>query len=62
MASIFDKSLKGVKVSHFKNTENSATEILPVPDEVFIVMAQHMGQQCNVLVKAKDEVTVGQVL
>lgn len=62
MTSIFGKSLKGVHVNHYKNTENMQTEILPIPDEVYIVMAQHMGAQCDVQVAPKDEVKVGQIL
>lgn len=62
MARIPDKSLKGVRLRHHKNTQDSATEILPVPDLVYIVMAQHMGQQCNVVVQPGDKVKVGQVL
>lgn len=30
------KSLHGVKVKHFKNTEDCSTEILPIPDRVVI--------------------------
>lgn len=62
MSSIFNKSLKGIFVPHRKNTQDSATVEMPVPDEVFIVMSQHMGPPCNVLVKPGDEVTVGQPL
>lgn len=62
MASIFDKSLKGVLVDHRKNTKDLPTEIMPVPKEVFIVMAQHMGAQCDVRVAPGDEVKVGQLL
>lgn len=62
MASIFDKSLKGVRTPHRKNTRDSQTVMAPVPDHVFIVMSQHMGPPCNVLVQPKDEVKVGQVL
>lgn len=62
MASIFDKSLKGVSVPHRKNTEDSTTKAMPVPDKVYIVMSQHMGPPCDVLVKPGDEVKVGQVI
>jgi electron transport complex protein RnfC len=54
--------LKGVAVPHRKNTRDSATIEMPVPEQVFIVMSQHMGPPCNVLVAPKDEVKVGQVL
>lgn len=62
MASVFDKSLKGVHVDHRKNTRDCETQVMPVPDEVFIVMAQHMGAQCEIQVAPGDEVGVGQVL
>jgi len=62
VASIFDKSLKGVAVPHRKNTEDSETRVMPVPDKVYIVMSQHMGPPCEVMVKAGDTVKVGQVL
>lgn len=62
MSSIFDKSLKGVRAPHRKNTRDSATVTMPVPDQVFIVMSQHMGPPCDVLVAPKDEVKVGQVI
>ena len=62
MASIFDKSLKGVAVPHRKNTEDSATQVMPVPDKVYIVMSQHMGPPCEVKVSPGDLVKVGQIL
>ncbi len=62
MASIFSKSLKGVAVPHKKNTQDSATKTMPVPDKVSIVMAQHMGPPCEVQVKVGDQVKVGQVI
>lgn len=62
MASIFDQSLKGVRVHHFKHTEDCETQVMPIPDEVSIVMAQHMGAQCEIQVKPGDEVKVGQIL
>ncbi|WRS27930.1 electron transport complex subunit RsxC [Oscillospiraceae bacterium MB08-C2-2] len=60
MPSVFDKSLKGVNVRHYKNTMNSPTVSMPVPDQVCIVMSQHMGKPCSVLVSVKDQVKVGQ--
>lgn len=54
------KNLPGVKVSHYKNTRDTATIPLPVPDKVILPMQQHMGVPCDVLVKKGDAVTVGQ--
>ena len=59
---MFTKRLKGVAVCHCKNTQDLATETMPVPDTVSIVMSQHMGPPCNVLVNPKDTVRVGQVI
>lgn len=62
MASVFDKSLKGVRTPHRKNTRDSATVVMPEPDIVFISMSQHMGPPCDVLVKPDDEVKAGQII
>lgn len=62
MPSIFDKSLKGVSVRHYKNTMDTPTVTMPIPDQVCIVMSQHMGKPCNVLVKVGEAVQVGQVI
>ena len=56
------KSLHGVKVKHFKNTEDCSTEILPIPDRVVISMSQHIGKPCDPTVKITDLVKVGQVI
>ena len=62
MEGLPDKSLKGVRTAHFKNTEEKATQIMPIPDLVYIAMSQHMGPPCDVLVAPQDEVKVGQVI
>ena len=62
MASIFERALKGVLVPHRKNTKDFATEEMPVPDKVYVVMSQHMGPPCEVKVAVGDLVKVGQVL
>jgi electron transport complex protein RnfC len=62
VASIFDKALKGVYTPHRKNTKDSPTEVMPIPDVVYIVMSQHMGPPCTPLVKKGDAVKVGQVI
>lgn len=56
------KSLKGIKVKHYKNTEDSAVQVMPIPDRVVIPMSQHMGKPCDVTVKLTDLVKVGQVI
>ncbi len=54
------KRLRGIMLSHRKNTENSATVDLPLPGRVRIPMAMTMGVACEPLVKAGDYVKVGQ--
>ena len=62
MAGLPNKSLRGVHTAHFKNTVQKATETMPIPDLIYIVMSQHMGPPCDVLVVPQDEVKVGQVI
>lgn len=54
------KKLNGIKLSHRKNTENSATVTFPVPALVKIPMSMHMGVPCAPIVKVGDTVKVGQ--
>lgn len=52
--------LNGITLPHKKGTENSETVVMPCPESVRISMSQHMGAPCLPLVKAGDEVKVGQ--
>ena len=54
------KKLKGIRLKHRKNTENSATVEFPLPTKVRIPMSMNMGAACQPLVKVGDEVKVGQ--
>ena len=54
------KKLKGIRLKHRKNTENSATVEFPLPKKVRIPMSMNMGAPCQPLVKVGDEVKVGQ--
>lgn len=54
------KKLRGIKLNHRKNTENSATVDFPLPASVKIPMSMTMGAPCKSLVKKGDEVKVGQ--
>lgn len=54
------KKLGGLKLSHRKNTENSATVEFPLPSIVRIPMLMNMGAPCQPIVKVGDEVKVGQ--
>ena len=54
------KKLHGVHLAHHKNTENSASVLLPLPKLVRIPMSMHIGAPCTPLVKPRDTVLVGQ--
>jgi len=54
------KSLKGVIVSHFKNSKEKETITISTPKTVVIPMSQHMGAICLPLVKKGDKVFLGQ--
>lgn len=56
------RSLPGIHLKHYKNTNDSPTVRMPVPPQVKIVMSQHMGAPCIPLVKVGEEVKVGQKL
>lgn len=60
--SIFNKHLPAVHVEHYKNTAESPTEKMPVPDKVYISMVQHIGAPCQPKVAVGDLVKVGQVI
>lgn len=60
--SIFSKHLPAVHVAHHKNTAESPTEKMPVPDKVYISMSQHIGAPCQPQVAVGDLVKVGQVI
>ncbi|MCL2748240.1 MAG: electron transport complex subunit RsxC [Oscillospiraceae bacterium] len=56
------KPLRGLFVSHRKHTRDMPTEMMPVPKTVSIIMSQHMGPPCDVLVKKGETVKAGQVI
>ena len=57
--SFLQKTMKGAKIGHFKNTENSPSVVMPIPQEVCISMSQHMGPPCKPVVAKGDTVKVG---
>lgn len=57
--SFLQKTMKGAKIGHYKNTENCPAEAMPLPAEVCISMSQHMGPPCKPLVAKGDPVRVG---
>jgi len=56
------KRLHGVKAPHRKNTALMMPERVPVPPEVIIPMSMHIGAPAKPVVKAGDEVSVGQMI
>ncbi len=54
------KKLRGLKLNHRKNTENSATVEFPLSAKLTVPMSMNMGVPCVPLVKVGDEVKVGQ--
>lgn len=54
------KKLGGIKLKHRKNTENSATVNIPLPEIIKIPLSMTMGSPCKPLVKVGVEVKVGQ--
>lgn len=50
----------GIKLDHHKTTADSQTVPIPLPKTVKILMSQHMGAPCDLLVNVGDEVKVGQ--
>lgn len=49
-----------IRVPHFKNTRLSETIEIPLPQRVTVPMNQHLGVNCEPLVKVGDRVLVGQ--
>jgi len=56
------KHLQSIHVAHNKHTSACETEIMPIPDFVYISMSQHIGAPCKPLVAKGDYVKVGQPL
>ncbi|MFV0517892.1 MAG: electron transport complex subunit RsxC [Aminipila sp.] len=56
------KHLQSIHVQHHKNTAECTSEVMPIPDFVYISMSQHIGAPCKPLVAKGDYVKVGQPL
>lgn len=50
----------GASLPHYKNTADSVSEFLPLPEKVVISMQQHIGAPCEPIVKVGDHVDVCQ--
>ena len=56
------KFLGNTRVPHHKNTAESSPVKMTLPDELLICTAQHIGAPATPIVKAGDEVKVGQLI
>lgn len=52
----------GFHIAEHKNTQNSPTEKMTPPSEIYISMSQHIGAHCKPTVKVGDRVLKGQVV
>ena len=59
---VFKRAAKGAHVPHNKNTQNTMTVDMPVPEKILLPMQQHIGAPCVPTVKVGDLVKVGQVV
>ena len=55
-------SIGGIHPSDKKISKDCRIEVLPLPSKVFISVAQHLGAPATPVVKAGDQVKVGQVI
>ena len=55
-------SIGGIHPHDSKISKDCKIEVLPVPSKVFISVAQHLGAPATPVVKAGDQVKVGQVI
>ncbi|MBW2974819.1 electron transport complex subunit RsxC [Candidatus Woesearchaeota archaeon] len=52
--------IRGIHPKYYKITRKDKTEVAPMPKKVILPLQQHTGAPCQELVKAGDEVKVGQ--
>ena len=52
--------MNGIFLPHHKNTKDSRTKELPLPEKLIFPMSMGMGNPCTPLVKKGDKVAVGQ--
>ena len=55
-------SIGGIHPNDSKISKDCRIEVLPVPSKVYISVAQHLGAPATPIVKAGDQVKVGQVI
>ncbi|WP_243165834.1 electron transport complex subunit RsxC [Anaerofilum hominis] len=56
---VFKRAAKGAHVPHNKNTQNTMTVDMPVPEKILLPMQQHIGGTAVPMVKKGDQVFVG---
>lgn len=56
------KTLNSIHLDHRKSTMDMQTEIMSIPDKVYISVVQHIGAPCEPVVEVGDEVKVGQLI
>lgn len=56
------KHLSSIDAGHYKNTCDSATEVMPLPSIVKLSMSENIGAPCKPMVKKGDYVKVGQLI
>lgn len=54
------KKLNGIRIGHFKNTNDCECISIDIPEKVIVPMSMHMGVPCEPVVKVNDTVCVGQ--
>lgn len=59
---VIKRVLNSIHLEHRKSTMDLATEVMPVPDRVYISVVQHIGAPCEPLVEPGDYVKVGQLI
>lgn len=52
----------GATVPHHKNTAESETVVMSVPETVTLLMNQSIGKECDVVVSVGDKVDIGQIV
>lgn len=55
-------ALNSIKLPHFNDAAEKQTEILPLPKQVIISMAQHIGVPCEPAVSIGDTVKIGDII
>lgn len=59
---LIKKSMNSIHLDHKKSTMDMQTEMMSIPDKVYISVVQHIGAPCEPLVEVGDKVKVGQLI